>query len=231
MLNIQTLASSSAGNCYSLSTDTSKLFVEAGLPINQIKSAVCYTVQDYYGCLVSHEHQDHAKGAEALMKAGVDCYMSQGTADALGLSGHRLHIVKAMKQFRIDGGWTVLPFDTVHDCAEPLGFLIAAGGEKVLFATDTAYLKYTFTGLTKIMIECNYSKEALASSGIPAAQKSRLMLSHFGLDNVLDFLNANDLSKLKEVWLLHLSDRHADEGEIFDAVSKATEASVYVTTP
>ena len=165
------------------------------------------------------------------MKAGVDCYMSQGTADALGLSGHRLHIVRAMKQFKVAGEWTVLPFDTVHDCAEPLGFLIAAGGEKVLFATDTAYLKYTFTGLTKIMIECNYSTEALASSGIPAAQKSRLMLSHFGLDNVLDFLKANDLSKLKEVWLLHLSDRHADEVEIFDAVSKATEASVYVTTP
>ena len=43
---------------------------------------------------------------------------------------------------------------------EPLGFFIKdVTGEKLLYFTDTYYLKYTFKGLNYIMGECNYSIE------------------------------------------------------------------------
>jgi hypothetical protein len=64
-----------------------------------------------------------------MIKAGIDCYMSKGTAQALKLSGHNIKTESALKQFKI-GSWTVLPFDVTHDCAEPLGFLIANGETK-----------------------------------------------------------------------------------------------------
>ena len=140
--------------------------------------------------------------------------MSQGTAEALGLSGHRLHIIKAKQQFRI-GTWTILPFETQHDAAEPLGFLLANQyGEKLLYATDTYYIRYRFRGLTHIMIETNYSMDILkrnVEAGlVEPALKTRILKSHFSLENVKKFLQANDLSKVQEIWLLHLSDNNSD---------------------
>ena len=88
-------------------------------------------------------------------------------------------------------------------------------GKKVLFATDTYYIRYKFTGLTHIIVECNYSmkilNENIASGRVPKLMKKRLMRSHFSLENVKDFLKANDLSKVEEIWLLHLSDNNSDE--------------------
>ena len=141
--------------------------------------------------------------------------MSKGTADQLGISGHhRVNIVKAEKWFRI-GSWAIYPFETIHDAAEPLGFLCVSGYEKLLYATDTAYIKPRFDGLTHLMVECNYSLEILRESvragDIPPAHKNRVMKSHMSLETLKGFLEANDLSKVQEIWLLHLSNGNSDE--------------------
>ena len=157
---------------------------------------------------------DHSKAVKDIMRAGIDCYISAGTVEALGLSGHRINIIKAKQQFRI-GTWTILPFDTQHDCTEPLGFLLASReGEKLLYLTDTYYCRYRFSGLTHLMIECNHSQDILkqnVSNGkLPVEMKNRLMKSHFSLENVKEFLKANDLNRVQEIYLIHLSDGNSD---------------------
>ena len=175
---------------------------------------------------------DHSKAVTDIMKAGIDCYMSRGTAEALGLSGHRLNIIKARQQFHI-GSWVVLPFETQHDAAEPLGFLLAnQAGDKLLYATDTYYIRYRFHGLTHIMIECNYSTDILRANikvgNVPAELKKRLLKSHFSLENVRKFLQANDLSKVQEIWLLHLSDNNSDAERFKREVQELTGRMVFV---
>jgi len=233
MIEIRPLASSSEGNAY-LVTETdgrSPLLLDCGLPVAQLKQATGYRLSTLAGCLVSHEHGDHSKAAADLMRAGVDCYMSQGTADALRLSGHRLKIVRALQQFSL-GAWTVLPFDTIHDAAEPLGFLLAAGEEKVLYLTDTAYCKYRFRGLTRILIECNHSWDILQanveSGAVPAEMKKRIIRSHMSLDTVKDFFRANDLSQVRDIWLLHLSDGNSDAERFKREIQALTGKPVYV---
>ena len=119
-------------------------------------------------------------------------YMSSGSKKVLGLPGHRIHTVKAKEQFTI-GTFVVLPFETEHDAEEPLGYLIysTATEEKLLFATDTYYVRYRFLGLTHIMVECNYITDILYSNietgRVPAALKDRLLQSHFSLENVKGF--------------------------------------------
>jgi phosphoribosyl 1,2-cyclic phosphodiesterase len=157
---------------------------------------------------------DHSKAVKEIMRAGIDCYMSRGTAEALEVSGHRANIIKARQQFRI-GTWTILPFETQHDAAEPLGFLLAnQAGDKLLYATDTYYIRYKFHGLTHIMVECNYSldilKRNVEAGAVPKELKSRILKSHFSLENVKRFLQANDLSKVEAIFLLHLSDNNSD---------------------
>jgi phosphoribosyl 1,2-cyclic phosphodiesterase len=226
-MEIKALASGSAGNCYLIN---SELMIECGISIDRIRKGCGFRLTEIKACLISHEHQDHCKAVKDLMKAGIDCYMSQGTAEALGVSGHRVNIIKAKQQFRL-GTWTILPFETQHDVTEPLGFLLAnQDGEKLLYATDTYFIRHRFQGLTHIMVECNYSLDILRANveagSVPATLKNRLLKSHFSLENVKEFLKANDLSKVQEIWLLHLSDNNSDcerfKREVMELTGKPT---------
>ena len=166
------------------------------------------------------------------MRAGIDCYISAGTAEALGLFGHRVHIIKAKQQFRI-GTWTILPFDTQHDAAEPLGFLLAnEAGDKLLYITDSFYCRYRFQGLTHIMIEANYSLDILKrnvdAGAVPKELKSRILKSHFSLENVKKFLLANDLSKVEAIFLLHLSDGNSDAERFKREIQEISGKPVYI---
>lgn len=232
MITITTLASSSRGNCYRIDDGSTPLLLECGIPFKEIQKKLDFTTREIKGCLLSHEHGDHARSIKDVIKAGIDCYMSQGTAKTLNISGHRAKIIKAQKQITV-GTWTILPFEAQHDAAEPLGFLLAnQAGEKLLFATDTYYVKYRFHGLTHIMIECNYAPDILQANveagKVPAAMKNRLLHSHFSLDNVKEFLKANDLSKVREIHLLHLSDGNSDAERFKREIQQLTGKMVYV---
>jgi phosphoribosyl 1,2-cyclic phosphodiesterase len=214
MIEIVPLASGSKGNCYRITDGRAPLLLECGIPFREIQKGLNFRTSELAGVLVSHEHKDHSKAVRDMMKAGIDCYMSQGTAETLGVSGHRINIIKARQQLQL-GTWTILPFETQHDAQEPLGFLLAnKTGEKLLYATDTYYIRYRFRGLTHIAVECNYSMDILRANIeaglVEPALKNRILKSHFSLENVKNFLKANDLSKVQEIWLLHLSDGNSD---------------------
>lgn len=219
MIEIKSFGSSSAGNAYWVTDGATQLLLEAGIKFRDIQIGLDFRTSSIAGCLVSHEHGDHSKSVKDIMKAGIDVYASYGTFDALRLDGHhRARPVKAKNPFTI-GTWTILPFDIEHDVNEPIGFLLAnQAGEKLLFITDSFYCKYKFAGISHLMIECNFSLEILnqniAEGRVPFAMKKRLMRSHFSLENVKDFLRANDLSKVQEIWLLHLSDTNSN-AELF----------------
>jgi phosphoribosyl 1,2-cyclic phosphodiesterase len=232
MLEFKAFASGSSGNLYALSDGNSKLMIECGLPYKKIQRALKFKISEVSGCLLTHCHADHSKSAADIMRAGIDVYTSQGTIDALGLSGHRVHAIKAKQQFRIDN-WRIMPIEAIHDSPEPLAFLIAnSQGERCLFATDTAYLKSRFVNLNMIAVECNYSLDILRANveagSVPATLKNRLLKSHFSLENVKRFLQANDLSKVQEIWLLHLSDGNSDSERFKREVQELTGRMVFV---
>jgi phosphoribosyl 1,2-cyclic phosphodiesterase len=218
VIEIKAFGSSSAGNSYWVTDGHTQLLLEAGIKFRDIQIGLNFRTSSIAGCLISHEHGDHSKCIKDVLKSGIDVYASKGTFESLNISNHRAKPIEAKKQFQI-GTWTILPFETEHDAAESLGFLLAnQSGEKLLFATDTYYIKYKFPDLTHIMVEANYSldilKENIFNGIVPVAMKKRLMRSHFSLENVKDFLRANDLSKVQEIWLLHLSDTNSN-AELF----------------
>lgn len=231
-MEIRVLASGSKGNCYYVTDGATPLLLECGIPFSEIRRGLKFGVANLAGVLLSHEHLDHAKAVRDVARAGVDIYASRGTIEGLGLTGHRLRVIRAREQCRL-GTWTILPFETEHDAAEPLGFLLASrAGEKLLYATDTYYVRYRFRGLTHIMVECNYALDILranvAAGLVPAELKNRLLRSHFSLENVKEFLRANDLSRVQEIWLLHLSDGNSDAARFKRDVQELTGKPVYV---
>lgn len=206
MIEVQVIASGSSGNCYRIKSGSSQLLLEAGIPIKKIKKAINWELGNIDGCLVTHEHMDHAKAADDLLHAGVELFMSRGTADALGIK--YCTTLKVGNSYKI-GGFIVMPLQVQHDAAEPLAWLISDGDDKLLFATDTYYLHYKFNGLTLIMLECNYSdellKQRMLDGVITTPQARRLLRSHFSLRHAILFLSKQNLSLVRQIWLLHIS--------------------------
>ena len=205
------LASSSHGNAYLLEDGETCLLIECGVSYKKLQKLTGFGTSGIVGCLISHEHKDHAGCYEQLIKNGVPVYASEGTAEALDCD--LFEILQDGEAVGI-GSFDVLPFPTFHDAAEPMGFLIRSrvDGEKLVFATDTVNLGYQFPGVNIVAIECNYDEDILAKSErMPDKVRQRISNSHMSVKRACNWLGRLDMSCVREVYLLHLSDACSNE--------------------
>lgn len=238
-MKLHVLGSSSSGNCYLFQSEKTGevLAMEAGVKFNKVKKALDFNLNSIVGCIVSHEHGDHAKCVGDFINACIPCYMSQGTKHALGFSSN--YWAKGLLPFEqvVINGFRVIPFPVQHDAAEPYGYLIRHEEcGTVLFATDTYFLKYKFPGLNNVMLECNYSKEILdanfTAGRIDKKRYERTIKSHMSYDNCLLTLQANDLSQVCNILLLHLSDNNSNATEFIHGIERLyPEIEITAATP
>lgn len=228
MVKIKILASGSSGNAYLISDGTIKMLIDPGIHYNELMKRMNFKLSEINHTLVSHEHKDHCTALSGLRKTGMSISMSRGTGDALGIDLGVYHVMESEKVYDLYG-WKIMPFRCEHDAAEPLGFLIQLpGGSKVCYATDTAYIRYRFTGVTHWMIECNYSEELLQKNNdLDSATKSRIRTSHFEIENVKKFFENQDLEKTEKIYLIHLSDSNSDEKLFVKEIEAMTGVSVF----
>lgn len=233
-MELHVIGSGSKGNSYFLRSNSGEvLLLEAGVRFDEVKKALDFNIQNVIGCLVTHEHGDHAKHVRDIENAYIPTYMSAGTyaqTDDKGYNRMR-SIVEPMTMFHL-GDFKILPFDVQHDAAQPVGFLInhqECGN--VLFATDTYYLKYRFKSLRTIMIECNYRQDILdrnVQAGlVNGATRNRIMKSHMSYDTCVKTLLANDLSNVKNIVLIHLSGNNSSCSQFVAGVKEATGKETY----
>jgi phosphoribosyl 1,2-cyclic phosphodiesterase len=224
-MRIRVLASGSGGNAYVLEHDRHQLLLEAGIRYQDLQRGLAFRVSNLDGCLVSHEHGDHGQAAARVAAAGVNVYATRGTLDAIGLRGHRARALAPLHSIEV-GPWRVMAFPAIHDAAEPCGFLIGAGESLLLYVTDTAFCPYRFEGLTAVMVEANYSMEILQrnleAGRLPATQMARVIRNHLSIERCVELLQANDLSRVAEIHLLHLSNGNSDAVEFKRRVERAT---------
>ena len=226
-MRLKVLSTGSGGNSYLLQDEGRTLILDAGLPIRMIMEGID-NPGSIVGCLITHEHMDHAKAMCDLAKRGIRVYASRGTWREVtenpiwsGIS------VMPGCSFSV-GGFTVKPFLTEHDAVEPLGFLIRNDmtGEMILYATDTYYLRYTFPGVHYWLIECNYCDDLvdqmLFDGVLNLELRNRLKKSHLSLDRLKEALTANDLSVTRNIILCHLSDVRSDEERMVREVEALT---------
>ena len=238
-MEIKVLASGSSGNCYFISDGSSSLLLDAGLSIRQIRIGCDFRLAEVSAVLITHHHGDHSKAVKDLLYAGYKVCIPRLEAEQIPLvfGGKRIHFLKHTEDeyepFQA-GSFCILPFRVQHDTPEPVGYLIGSNttGEKLLYFTDTYYLRYRFSGMTHIIGECNYDDETLQEhleQGLtPSARAKRLFTSHMSLHNLMDFLRASDLSRLQQIYLCHMSDDHSNEARIRTAIQRLTGAEVYI---
>ncbi|RYZ16128.1 MAG: MBL fold metallo-hydrolase [Sphingobacteriales bacterium] len=232
------IGSNSSGNSYILDNGKEALLIECGVSFKAIKQALGFSLARVAACIVTHEHKDHCKAVNDILKGGIKVLTSEQTHKAMGTDGHynsRFTEKKPQGSYFKTAfeGFTIQPFTVKHDAAEPVGYLInheECGN--VLFLTDSYYCEYTFKGLNNVIIEANYCQKILddkVAAGVsPEFLRNRVLESHMSLTTCKEMLQANDLSQVNNIVLIHLSDSNSDAVRFGKEVREVTGKTVHV---
>lgn len=207
------LGSGSAGNCYLIENESECLILELGIPFRKIKQALNFNLSKVTVALVTHLHGDHSCAMKDALNAGITVVTGQGTSEGLGIYHHNLKHIKAMQKMKV-GNFEVMAFSVHHDCPCPFGYLIKHPETGLIcFITDTIYCDFQFTGMNQVIIEANYAKDIIdqkVRDGLsPRFLRDRIITAHMEFGQTKAFLSANDLSKVSNVILCHLSDSNS----------------------
>lgn len=229
-MELKVIGTGSKGNAYLLDDGQEALLIECGVGFMEIKKAIGFDLSKISGCIMTHEHKDHSRSINELMSAGIDVWATEKTHEACGTTmHHRSCILKHHQRVNI-GSFKVMPFDVKHDAVDPCGFLIShADTGNILFITDSFYCPYTFRDLNNIIIEANYCP-VIAKRKLSDMEflRNRIIKSHMSIDTCEDLLLANDLGKVNNIVLIHLSDSNSDENAFKLRIEKSTGKKVTV---
>lgn len=233
-MRFEAKASSSHGNVYLVIDGDTRILLECGVTYKKLKQLLDFDLSGIAGCLITHEHKDHSGCAKQLLADGVAVYMTRGTAEALELPDTLMELaneIQAGEQFTI-GSIDVLPFGTFHDAAEPVGFCMQSrlDGDIVVYAIDTVNLPYEFPGARVLAVEANFDKQILERcERMPEKVRHRVENTHMEIDVLCGILRRMDLSRCREIYLLHLSDATSHEGHFINKVKRAVPPGIAVT--
>jgi phosphoribosyl 1,2-cyclic phosphodiesterase len=62
----------------------------------------------------------------------------------------------------------------------------------------------------------------ILNGALPAVAGRRIRRNHMSLERLITMLKANDLTRCREIWLLHLSSGNSDEAKMVRTVQEAT---------
>src|SRR5271169_515160 len=196
-VSVSVLASGSRGNCALVSTNSTRILVDAGLSGRETfkrlrvlsERTPDQRTDDISAILITHEHSDHVAGLQRLAtKLNVPVFITAPTHHAwnravrdqdgaipeLPKSEH----FSAGRGFRV-GDIEITPFTIPHDAIDPVGFTFRAEGVKIGFATDLGYMPASvrdhLRGCTVLVMESNHDVEMLRSGPYPWSVKQRVM--------------------------------------------------------
>jgi len=229
------LGSGSTGNSVLISSETTKVLVDAGMSSREILRRLAEVGVDHSrldGILLTHEHGDHAGGLRVLMSA-IDCpvYISRPTQDAYfdtkagGQNGDsesskrraalkdKTVEIESSREFRI-GDIDFEPFSVPHDAADNFGFVAKKDGVKVATLMDFGHvselIKQSLRGCDAIVVESNHSRDMLrACSMYTWDLKQRIMsrTGHLSNEDLSDWLTNDFDGSARHIVLAHLSQR------------------------
>jgi phosphoribosyl 1,2-cyclic phosphodiesterase len=190
-LKFCSLFSGSSGNSLFVSADQSKLLIDAGLSGIRIQNAlkeIGENPNDLCGILVTHEHSDHIKGLGVLSRRfDLPIYANEETWEAMiqdlgKIAPHNIKTFDSDKILVVDD-LEISAFNTSHDAAASVGFIINDGKKRVGIATDTGIITKDMTqslsGCNMVVLESNHDPSMLDAGQYPFFLKQRIK-SEFG---------------------------------------------------
>jgi phosphoribosyl 1,2-cyclic phosphodiesterase len=244
------LASSSAGNCYLLEFDIdgipTRIMVECGIPLKDIYSrASKYNIDlsSIKCCLITHAHGDHSKAARDMNRLNIPLYAHKDTFSHINAKGEEL---VEYEPKLVCEGIKVLAFPVEHDIDGAVGFIIKTKYECVIFVNDHKRWTCDISSFKPdyVFIECNYDNKMVYAQyyelkkmkanrslyteeenkevNIKLSQLERNINAHCSLHGTIKGLKKLNLKNTRCIFLMHLSDRYANEYKMKSEVQAAT---------
>ncbi len=235
-MELCTLASGSSGNCTLVKTAQGSILIDAGISCRQITKALAAcgcTLEALCGVLITHEHSDHIKGLQTMVKQHrIPIYTSAATGRQLtyriaGIEG-LLQPVAAGRRFHL-AGLEILPFATPHDVPGSLGFTFTDGVRRAALATDMGYVTEAvagaIVGADLVLLEANYEESMLLNGPYPPELKRRIRGDRGHLSNAdcAEFACYLAENGTKRLILGHLSDKNNTPDRAWQVVRDALE--------
>jgi phosphoribosyl 1,2-cyclic phosphodiesterase len=211
------LGSGSSGNATLVEGGGTHVLVDAGLACRELGERLQSAGVDpscLAGVLISHEHNDHARGAATFSRRwGVRLMGSRGTYAALGLADQEIAGYDVLEPGRPQaiGALTVRPLPVPHDAAGPLAFVVSHGDTSIGHATDLGHLQRglveAFRACDAVLIESNYDPGLLRDGSYPWSVKARIQgsVGHLSNEDVGRYLGLGLGEACRTVVLAHLS--------------------------
>ncbi len=237
MLQICVLASGSGGNCTYVASPRTAVLVDAGLSARDTMrrlAAAGVATDTLQGILITHEHTDHTSGVPVLTRRyGLPLYANRGTIDGMERNPRMRNLpwnqFMTGTPFLIDD-LTIEPFSVPHDCYDPVGFVIHAGGTRVGVVTDmgmtTTLIRERLRQCHALVIESNHDEELLMASDRPWTLKQRIRGSQGHLSNrhAADLISEVAGPELGDVFLAHVSAECNEPGVALECMREALNA-------
>jgi phosphoribosyl 1,2-cyclic phosphodiesterase len=223
------LGSGSSGNCAYLETDETRILIDAGFSVRQIRqrlATIGRAPEGLSGILVTHEHTDHINGLVGLSsKLNIPLYCNRMTKEAIELqldARFDCRIFSTGASFEV-GDIGVDTFSIPHDASDPVGFLLQTATARIGFLTDlghaTKLVLERIRSANVLVLESNHDFKLLQESSRPWSLKQRIAGRHGHLSNT-DAADAAEKimsAELRHVYLGHLS-RECNRPEIAQQV-------------
>ena len=224
-MKLKVIGCSSAGNAFLVEQGGKSLLLDAGVSYHKILSAIAFDLMMLDGVLVSHEHIDHVLSVQKLNNAGVSVITSKGTSKAIPGDVRFQHTIIKSKEVIQHISWKIMAFEVHHDAVEPLGFVVKHNDtdKKLCYLPDSGYSQFSPTGITDLIIECNYMDEKLEElldqkTTYSLNRYNRLKHSHMSLSRCIKQIASMDRENMKNIILTHLSDENSDEIKMVNEV-------------
>lgn len=200
------LASGSQGNCCVIQHKDTSIVIDCGTTKKYLLGAfeqIAYDYQSSDAILITHTHSDHI--AQMKMFEQIPTYATSAIPTSY------LHAITPFEEFDIkDIHITVLPMS--HDCEGTVGFLLEGDDEKLVYITDTGYVKeevrQRIQNADYYILESNHDIEMLMQTKRPVYVKQRIINDYGHLCNedsahILSEVISEE--KTKEIVLAHIS--------------------------
>lgn len=210
------LGSGSSGNCYLLRDSKGKILIlDAGIPIKKIKQGCNWNVSDIVGCVVTHKHLDHSKAVSDLEEMGIPIYKPYVSNSYIG--GYGEFAIVSVPLNDMHGHFKHTDADgTECPC---YGFIIKHPEMgRMLYITDTEYVRWRFKDISHILVSCNYQKKYIATDNV--SKQFHVINGHMELETCAGFIAANKSDCLHNVVICHLSANNSNGEEMMAAIKK-----------
>lgn len=218
-MRFASMGSGSAGNCMVIEQAATRLLLDCGFGVSEtIKRLQKFDLEpeEITGILVTHEHDDHAKGAfKFAAKYGVPVWLSHGTLKMCERYLPEnvkvtLNVIDSHTKFHIEH-IEITPYPVPHDAREPTQFTFTDGQHKLGVLTDTGsstwHIEQVLNGCDAIVLECNHDLQMLENGPYAWTLKKRVggRLGHLDNNSAANLLSKLDNTKLKHIIAAHLS--------------------------